>query len=128
MKNLKSILDRAADVTDWYAFVSYDHPDKVTFILNVDPLLEPANGPNYFPFDDSVVYKMLVDNNQDGIPDVVFQFRFNTQIRDPQLFTEFVGSIAGIPRITSLNGSGSEGLSQRQAYTITMNKNGKATV
>jgi hypothetical protein len=121
-------LDRTADVTDWYAFVSYNDPTKVTFILNVDPLLEPANGPNYFPFDDSVVYQMLVDNNQDGIPDVVFQFRFNTQIRDPKLFTGFVGGIAGIPPITSLNGSGSEGLSLRQAYTVTMIKNGKATV
>ena len=35
-------LDRSADVTDWYAFVSYDNPNNVTFILNVDPLLEPA--------------------------------------------------------------------------------------
>ena len=42
-------LDRAADVTDWYAFVSYDHPDRVTMILNVDSLLEPANGPKLFP-------------------------------------------------------------------------------
>ena len=33
-------LDRSADVTDWYAFVSYDNPNNVTFILNVDPLLE----------------------------------------------------------------------------------------
>jgi len=44
--------DRSADVTDWYAFVSYDNPNNVTMILNVDPLLEPSNGPNYFPFDD----------------------------------------------------------------------------
>jgi len=50
-------LDRGADVTDWYAFVSYDHPDRVTMILNVDPLLEPANGPNYFPFDPNVLYQ-----------------------------------------------------------------------
>ena len=120
-------LDRSADVTDWYAFVSYDNPNKVTFILNVDPLLEPANGPNYFPFDPSVLYEMLVDNNQDGIPDVVFQFRFNTEIRDPQLFTGFVGGIAGIPPITSLSGAGSEGLSLRQTYTVTMVKNGRST-
>src|SRR5262249_59882181 len=44
-------LDHTADVTDWYAFVSFDHPDRVTMILNVDPFLEPSNGPNYFPFD-----------------------------------------------------------------------------
>jgi len=121
-------LDRTADVTDWYAFVSYDNPNNVTMILNVDPLLEPANGPNYFPFDPNVVYQMLVDNNQDGIPDVIFQFRFNTQIRDPRLFTGFVGNLAGVPPITSLSGAGSEGLSLRQTYTVTMIKNGKSTV
>ena len=44
-----SALDHSADVTDWYAFVSYDHPDRVTMILNVDGFLEPSNGPNYFP-------------------------------------------------------------------------------
>jgi len=64
-------LDRSADVTDWYAFVSYDNPNKVTFILNVDPLLEPANGPNYFPFDPSVLYEMHIDNDQNGLDDVV---------------------------------------------------------
>src|SRR5271157_4078612 len=60
-------LDRTADITDWYAFVSYDHPDRVTFILNVDPFLEPANGPNYFPFDPNVLYEMTIDNNHDAI-------------------------------------------------------------
>jgi hypothetical protein len=119
-------LDRSADVTDWYAFVSYDNPNNVIFILNVDPLLEPANGPNYFPFDPSVLYEMHVDNNRDGLDDVTFQFRFNTEIRDPKLFTGFVGGIAGIPPITSLTGAGSEGLSLRQTYTVTMIKNGKS--
>jgi Domain of unknown function (DUF4331) len=121
-------LDRSADVTDWYAFVSYDNPNNVTFILNVDPLLEPANGPNYFPFDPSVLYEMHVDNNQDGLDDVTFQFRFNTQISDPNLFTGFVGGIAGIPQITSLSGPGSEGLSLSQTYTVTVIKNGHATI
>ena len=120
-------LDRSADVTDWYAFVSYDHPDRVTMILNVDPLLEPANGPNYFPFDPNVLYEMKVDNNQDGIPDVTFQFRFQTEIRAPGVFTGFVGGIAGIPPITSLTGPGSAGLSLRQTYTVTMIRNGVPT-
>src|SRR5215469_4585235 len=120
-------LDHAADVTDWYAFVSYDHPDRVTMILNVDPLLEPANGPNYFPFDPNVLYEMEVDNNHDGIPDIEFQFRFTTEIRLPGVFTGFVGGIAGIPPITSLDGPGSTGLSLRQTYTVTMVRNGVST-
>src|SRR5689334_19820145 len=120
-------LDRTADVTDWYAFVSYNHPDRVTMILNVDPFLEPSNGPNYFPFDPNVLYEMKVDNNQDGHEDVIFQFRFHTQIRVPGLFTGFVGDLAGFPPITALDGPGSEGLSLRQTYTVTMLRNGKFT-
>jgi hypothetical protein len=122
-----SALDHSADVTDWYAFVSYDHPDRVTMILNVDGFLEPSNGPNYFPFDPNVRYEMRIDNNHDGVADITFQFHFNTEIRQPGVFTGFVGGIAGIPQITSLDGPGSEGLSLRQTYTVTMIKNGAAT-
>src|SRR4029077_1261448 len=122
-----SALDHSADVTDWYAFVSYDHPDRVTMILNVDGFLEPSNGPNYFPFDPNVLYEMKVDNNHDGVEDITFQFRFNTQIRQPGIFTGFVGGIGGIPPITALDGAGSEGLSLRQTYSVTMIKNGVAT-
>ena len=120
-------LDRSADVTDWYAFVSYDHPDRVTMILNVDGFLEPSNGPNYFPFDPNVKYVMNIDNNQDGKTDISFEFRFKTEIRQPGVFTGFVGGIGGIPQITALDGAGSEGLSLRQTYTVTMIKNGVAT-
>jgi Domain of unknown function (DUF4331) len=122
-----SALDHSADVTDWYAFVSYDHPDRVTMILNVDGFLEPSNGPNYFPFDPNVLYEMKVDNNHDGIEDITFRFRFTTQVRQPGVFTAFVGGIGGFPQITSLDGPGSEGLSLRQTYTVTMIKNGVAT-
>ncbi len=121
-------LDRTADITDWYTFVNYSQPNKVAMILNVDPLLEPANGPNYFPFDPNILYEMHVDNNNDGVAeDVVFQFRFTTEIRLPDVFTGEVGGIAGIPPITALEGAGSEGLNLRQHYTVTMVKNGVAT-
>jgi hypothetical protein len=137
-------LDRVADITDWFAFVSYNDPTRVTMILNVDPLLEPANGPNYFPFDPDLLYEMHVDNNRDAVPDVTFQFRFRTEVRLPQVFTGFVGAGGGIaspsnapspqpppgtlivpPAITALNGAGSEGLSLRQSYSVTMIKDGQ---
>ena len=120
-------MDHSADVTDWYAFVSYNHPDRVTMILNVDGFLEPSNGPNYFPFDPNVRYVMNADNSQSGKADIQFVFRFKTEIRQPGVFTGFVGGIAGIPQITSLDGPGSEGLSLRQTYTVTVIKNGIAT-
>jgi hypothetical protein len=77
--------------------------------------------------DCNVRYVMNVDNNRDGITDISFQFRFKTEIRQPGVFTGFVGGIAGIPPITALDGPGSEGLSLRQTYTVTMIKNGVAT-
>jgi hypothetical protein len=125
-------LDRTADITDWFVFVSYTNPDRLVMILNVDPLLEPSNGPNYFPFDPNILYEMRVDNNNDGkAEDVVFQFRFTTEDRGtaafPGLFTSVVGGIAGIPQITRLDGPGSEGLALRQTFTVTMVKGGIAT-
>jgi uncharacterized protein DUF4331 len=117
-------LDQKADITDWFTFVSPEHPDKVVMILNVDPFLEPSNGPNYFPFDPSIRYAMLIDNDQNARPDVIFEFRFKTDIRLPDVFTGFVGNLAGIPPITALDGTGSAGLSLRQTYTVTMIKNG----
>ena len=102
-------LDQKADITDWYAFVDPGHPDHVVFIMNVDPFLEPSNGPNYFPFDPNVLYEMKVDWNHDAQADLTFQFRFTTQIGLPNVFTGLVGGVAGIPPITALTGTGSEG-------------------
>jgi len=89
-------LDTKADITDFFAFVSYDDPTKMTLLLNVDPLLEPGNGPNYFPFDDNILYQILIDNNNDAIPDVAFQLQFHTEIRAPGLFVGYVGAGSGI--------------------------------
>jgi Domain of unknown function (DUF4331) len=124
---LISALDHSADVTDWYAFVSYDHPDRVTMILNVDGFLEPSNGPVYFPFDPNVVYEMKVDNNHDGAEDITFQFRFKTEVRQPGVFTAAAGGVAGIPPVISLSGPGAAGLVIRQTYTVSMVKNGVCT-
>src|SRR5579862_5617583 len=44
-------LDQKADITDWYCFIDPGNPGNVVMILNVDPFLEPSNGPNFFPFD-----------------------------------------------------------------------------
>jgi hypothetical protein len=137
-------LDHKADITDFFAFVSYDDPTKVTFLLNVDPLLEPGNGPNYFPFDDNILYAIKVDNKNDAKDHISFQVQFQTEIRAPGVFTGFLGAGTGInapanspapvppgtpiipPAITALDGPGAKGLSLRQKYTVTMYKNGVA--
>jgi hypothetical protein len=140
-------LDHKADITDVYAFVSYSatqtiSPPKVTLILCVDPLLEPGNGPNWFPFDPDILYEIKIDNNNDARADVTFQFRFETEQRLPGLFQVYAGAGAGVPapsnspppvppgtgivppKITSF---GDAGLGQRQGYGVTMIKNGEST-
>jgi hypothetical protein len=138
-------LDTKADITDFFAFVSYDDPTKVTFLLNVDPFLEPGNGPNYFPFDDNVLYEINIDNNNDALAEISFQVQFQTTINAPGVFTGYVGAGAGInapanspapvapgtpivpPAITALSGPGAAGLSLSQTYTVTMIKGGVST-
>jgi len=134
-------LDHKADITDLYAFVSYapdqspnTPPSKVTIILCVDPLLEPANGPTFFPFDPEIRYEIKVDNDHDAVEDVTFQFRFETDYRLPGLFTALAGAgdqgafepgtqnLVVPPRINSFE---SLGLNQRQTYTVTMIKGNK---
>ncbi len=138
-------LDHKADIADFFAFVSYDDPGKVTFILDVDPLLEPSNGPNYFPFDPEILYTIKIDNDFDAREDVSFEFRFTTENRLPGVFTGFVGAGDGIvapanspapvppgtlivpAAITALDGPGSEGLGLRQNYTVTLVRGNERT-
>src|SRR6266404_4021717 len=112
-------LDPAADNTDVYAFVSYDAANlarapadrRVTFILNVNPGQDPSDAPNYYNFDDEVLYAINIDNNRDGkAEDIVYEFRFKTENRP------MGGLLQGI---TALDGPGSEGLTRRQTYTVT---------
>ena len=139
-------LDHKADITDIYAFRSFEGGvPKVTLIMNVDPLLEPGNGPIWFPFDPDILYEMKIDNNNDASEDIVVQVRFITEQRLPNLFQVYAGAGSGIfapanspppvapgtlivpPRITDLDGPGSAGLGQRQSYTVTIVKNGVST-
>jgi Domain of unknown function (DUF4331) len=133
-------LDHTADITDFYAFVSYDHSDRVTFIMNVDPFLQPSNGPNYFPFDPSIVYQIKIDNDHDALADITLQFRFQTHILDAGLPVGYAGAGTGVkapanspapikpgtpivpPAITSLSGPGAAGLSLQQTFTVDMIK------
>lgn len=137
-------LDHKADITDVYAFRSYEagQTDTVTMIMGVDPLLEPGNGPNWFPFDPDILYEIKVDNNNDAVEDITFQLRFVTEQRLPNLFQVYAGvpggavapanSPAPVPPGTpivppQINSFGSAGLGQRQSYTVRMIKGGVAT-
>ena len=114
-------LDPGADISDVYAFVSYDAANlaraaqdrKVTLIMNVVPSQDPSSGPNYFAFDDDVLYELKIDNDRDGVVDLRYEVRFKTETVTPGQF------IATLGPVTSLEGEGSEGVSRKQRYTVT---------
>lgn len=74
-------MDRYADNTDTYAFRSTEtgRDGFVTLIANYIPFQEPGGGPQFYRFDDTVLYEIRIDNTGDGLEDVTYQFQFTTQ-------------------------------------------------
>ena len=88
--------DPVADSTDLYAFVSPDRPETVTLIANYIPLQAPAGGPNFYEFGDDVLYEIHIDNDGDGLPEITYQFRFNTRLTTPESFLYNTGPIKSL--------------------------------
>ena len=118
-------LDPAADITDVYAFVSYDRENlarpaadrKVTLVMNVIPGQEPGSGPNYYSFDDNVRYQIIVDNDRSGggLDDLVYEVSFETEVTKPQ---QFIRPVALAP-VSELEGPGAAALASIQRYRVT---------
>jgi uncharacterized protein DUF4331 len=108
--------DPRADNTDLYAFVSPDRPGYATLIANYIPLEAPASGPNFYSFDDTVLYEINVDNNGDGVEDLTYEFRFKTITRNPNTFLYNTGPI------TSLD---DPNWNRPQTYSVTLVRHGK---
>jgi hypothetical protein len=102
--------DPVADSTDLYAFVSPDVAGTVTLIANYVPLESPDGGPNFFEFGDDVLYQINVDNNGDGVADIVFGFSFDSDLTNPNTFLYNTGPILSLTD-THWN--------RRQTYTVT---------
>lgn len=103
-------LDQVADNTDTYAFVSPDRPDTVTILTNYIPIEAAAGGPNFYEFGDDVLYRIYVSNTGTAMPDITYEFRFHTEVRNPNTFLYNSGTIK------SLN---DPHFNRRQFYSVT---------
>src|SRR5277367_2775700 len=101
--------DPVADNTDTYAFVSPDKPNTVTLITNYVPLESPDGGPNFYEFGNDVKYSIHVDNNGDGVPEVTYDFFFQSTLQNGDTFLYATGPI------NSLN---DPNFNKRQFYTV----------
>jgi len=111
--------DRLIDDTDLYAWVSPDARDKVTFVGDWVPLLEPNSGPNFFSFDDDASYYINIDNVGDATAHIRYEFKFHTTRQNPNTFLYNTGVVRSL---TDAN------LNVRQTYTVTRIENGVETV
>lgn len=64
------------DISDVFMFPSPTSPDKVVLVMNVHPLIGPGSGPST-SFDPNVLYQFKIDQNQDGVEDLVIQAKFS---------------------------------------------------
>jgi hypothetical protein len=111
--------DPVADNTDTYAFVSPDDPTTVTIIANYLPFEAPFGGPNFFEFGEDALYSIYIDNDGDGKPEVTYEFRFVTEVLNPNTFLYNTG------RITSIS---DPHWNRRQFYSVTRIAGGRRTV
>ena len=65
-------------------------------IANYIPLEAPYGGPNFFKFDDNVLYEIMVDNNGDAVEDLTYQLRFTTVTMNPNTFLYNTGPITSL--------------------------------
>jgi hypothetical protein len=103
-----------------YAFVSPDMPTTVTLVANYIPFEEPAGGPNFFEFDPTVLYEIHVVNDTNTDATITYQFRFETQVRNPETFLYNTGQILSITDAT---------WNRPQFYSVTrIDENGKSEI
>jgi hypothetical protein len=101
------LCDPCADNTDTYAFVT---PNRtVTIITNYVPVEAPAGGPNFYEFGDDVTYRINIDNDGDGRPNIIYEFRFENLITNENTFLYNTGPI---DRLDSPNWN------RRQRYSV----------
>ena len=110
-------MDRFADNTDVYAFRSTEAGREgfVTLISNFIPFQDPSGGPQFYRFDDSVLYEIKIDNTGDGLEDITYQFQFTTQTLNANTVLG-MSTINVDGRITSLTDLD---YNMPQTYTVT---------
>jgi hypothetical protein len=106
------INDPQADNTDFYMWIAPDAQDSITFVANVVPFQSPYGGPNFFRFGDDVIYRINIDNDGNAMADMVFEWRFKTNVANGNTFLYNTGPI------TFENGS-YRNLNVSQTYTLT---------
>src|ERR1700709_2447388 len=105
--------DQTANLNDLYVFRSYEagRSDRVVMSMSAQGFQNPDNGPSYYKFSDSVLYRFNINNSRglDGNPDLQVDFVFQTALRQNPTFLSYLGPITSID---------STGIFLYQTYTV----------
>ena len=92
--------DQTANLNDFYIFRSYESgkSNNIVMSMSAQGFQNPDNGPSYYKFSDSVLYRFNVNNQRglDGRPDLIVDFQFQTQLRPNPTFVSYFGTLKGI--------------------------------
>lgn len=92
--------DQTANLNDFYMFRSYEQgkSDRLVMSMSAQGFQNPDNGPSYYKFSDSVLYRFNINNQRglDGNPDIVIDFVFSTTLRPNPTFVSYFGTIKSI--------------------------------
>src|SRR5208283_5168453 len=82
--------DQTANLNDFYIFRSWEqgHTNSVVMSMSVQGFQNPDNGPSYYKFSNSVLYRFNVNNARglDGNADIAVDFVFQTTLRQNPTF------------------------------------------
>jgi len=92
--------DQTANLNDLYVFRSYEtgRSNYLVMSMSAQGFQNPDNGPSYYKFSDSVLYRFNINNQRglDGNPDMQIDFVFQTTLRPNPTFVEYFGALKGI--------------------------------
>jgi hypothetical protein len=92
--------DQTANLNDLYVFRSYEtgRSNNLVMSMSVQGFQNPDNGPSYYKFSDSALYRFNINNARglDGNPDIVIDFEFTTLLRPNPTFVSYFGALKGI--------------------------------
>jgi hypothetical protein len=92
--------DQTANLNDFYIFRSYEQgrSDRLVMSMSVQGFQNPDNGPSYYKFSPSVLYRFNINNSRglDGAPDLQIDFQFTDTYRTNPTFVSYFGKITSI--------------------------------
>jgi hypothetical protein len=92
--------DQTANLNDFYLFRSYEtgRSDRIVMSMSAQGFQIPDNGPSYYKFSPSVMYRFNINNSRglDGAPDMQIDFLFKDTYRENPTFVSYFGKINSI--------------------------------